>query len=136
MRYLLAFFTMLLVQCKKDNADYWGMATCKINGVAWSGLIRAAWDVNGSGTLGIIIDKYNEEGFLRQSFSLFALKPLVGNQKIYRYELSDVSIHSATARYFTATDDGDVGCDVYNVMAGDSLVNFVSLRKSGQSPGL
>jgi hypothetical protein len=120
---------MCLRCTKESDSFYWGIVTCKINGVEWSGVIRSGWNPHRSRALDIIIDKYNDEGFLRQDFYLFALEPVTGRQNIYRYEFTDDAIHSPSARYFTATDDGDVGCDVYNVAGADSLTNFVNFTE-------
>jgi hypothetical protein len=129
-RFLLAIFGLLLIQCRKENIAYYrGIATANLNGQRWTAKVHMAPNPQNDNFFDIIIDRYNSEGFLRESLFIFEFKLMPGPQKIYRADARD-SIYVAGCNYFTLTDDGDVLCDAYNVSVSDTLFNHITLAKT------
>src|ERR1700730_17035472 len=136
MKYLLLYILlMLLLACKKTNSDgYWGTVSAEQNGMPWDAKIYATRNTSDYDLIDIEIQKYNNQGFLREDLYFFKLKLTNEQQRIYFTTANDLDLR-AGANYGTLEDDGDVVCDNYHVMPGDSLRNQITLTQINNGTG-
>ena len=129
MRFVLIILCILGVACKKSQDEYyWGQLTATKDGSTWKAKPTAARNTEFKDRIDIVADVYNQQGFLREQIYFFELKRGTERQNLYRTGTFDNQM-KAGAHYFTSTDDGDVGCDVYDVLAQDSLLNYIQLTE-------
>jgi hypothetical protein len=133
MRFIKLSTLIILIgigSCNKEKrnklpGEYYGNAIATKNNAEWaSGFVRCKIDINcNNGKLGIEFLKFNERGFLRETFFLLNILQKVGSYKIYpsiNYN-SDRCVDSLIrGLYATSVDDGDVAGDDYNVLPADN----------------
>lgn len=120
---LLIIFT----HCEDDyimGGPYWGSVSAKKNGEYWKGSIRG---IKHNQLIGFQADKHNQEGFLRESFSITKIPMTPGNHEIPFTDTLNI-YNNPTAAYFTLQDDGDVIEGVYYV--DPNAVNFINIQSN------
>lgn len=123
---------LTLTACKKEDltqgGPYWGTVTAKKNGQDWSGKIRGTQQ---NDLLGLIIDKHNSEGDLREDLYFDRIPQFIG---VYNVPKTDTlrKYDFVTSGYFTLQDDGDVIEGVYYVCP--CATNFVNIQSVNQPP--
>ncbi len=134
----LGFFTMCTIlffsSCKKEHLDeipYTGNVNALINGVLWEG---DAHMLDRGSTFHLGGDKYKDIGngivVPWEHLGMAYINKSVGNrQKIIPedslyFTIPPQTIHAYGA-FGTSQDDGDVACDLYQVLGNDSVNNWV-----------
>ncbi len=119
--YICLFLLIFTTSCRKDidpEIQRFGYFRAKMNGKIWqSSYARGArlWDPYDN-FAGISGNVSNKKGYLRETIN-FKIPIQVGYHNIRNgIPTSDLSGRVYTGSYITSQDDGDAGCDYYDVL--------------------
>lgn len=93
-----------------------------LNGKNWSGESRGGYLVDS--LFGFYVLRKNSQGFERENLGIGNIPKKLGRFPLINSKWDRSKIISS---YSTSQDDGDVGCDLYYVYPGDSLINFIEV---------
>jgi len=131
MKNLLFLFLLFLVACNKNGdkpVPYWGEVSALKNGSCWRADIFAANNKPYYQGIDILIDKFNEVGFLREHIIIYKIPMKVGFFALDSTEVRDIDT-LVGSKYFTSLDDGDVLGDSYDLLLDDSIPDFVEITE-------
>lgn len=126
---------LLAGSCTKDKNDdnYWGYANAQKNGQSWSGKIAAANNTRIPDRFDIVIDRYNAESIQEENLGFQNIPKIPGRNRLYKIDFVNYDPQKTTAVLFTNREDGDVQCDLYNVIETDSINNFIQIDSYNQN---
>lgn len=128
--FILSYLLLLFATCKKDEpeGDYFGYCKFTVNGQEIR-FNKCTGNIlyNNSDSITFSFKKWDGL-ILKESIGFFkAHKNIAIRQKVYKIELPIVFSKKLTSVFSTLSDDGDVLCDVYNVLESDSLINNITI---------
>ena len=128
-KYFIVGLVLFFLSCKKEEINigseyYWGNVSANFNNKEWeNGKIHGTSNTLNIG-FDIIVDVYNEVGFLRESLHIYQIPKIEGVHSILNSIHQD-STNQPGALYNTLQDDGDVLGDVYRLVIGEN--NFIEI---------
>jgi hypothetical protein len=127
-QYLLTLVIVFVISScgKKEDIKPKSTFTANLNGKMWEGN-KVSSVLREGNELGIGILTY-ENGFEREALTFSRLLLSVGKQELIKYYTDSTTHLGYGTSYGTSQDDGDVGCDLYNLYTPDSLVNYIDIR--------
>lgn len=123
------FYLFLFAGCKKSSTEpYFGYAKADINGVSVS-FNKARGNIlyNLNDTISLNFEKWDGL-ILKEEIGIQKIFKLTNNsQRIHKYSYNGWLIEKLSSSYGTLRDDGDVGCDMYDIYQPDSLQNHITI---------
>ncbi|MDQ6758199.1 MAG: hypothetical protein M3004_14850 [Bacteroidota bacterium] len=118
----------IFAKCKKNPPEeqYYGYAKAEINGTMINfnkvkGILLYALE----DSIALSFERWDGL-ILRESISILKIfKGTNAAQRIYKYDYSVNRLARLSSGYYTFRDDGDVGCDTYNIYEPDSSQNKI-----------
>lgn len=124
---ILSTSLCLLFSCsKEDTGYYWGNFDAQKNGETWNGDLYAGINQPYEQGIDILVDKYNEQGFLRETIVIFKVPHETGLYNLTRTDIRTIDAFSG-AEYFTSTDDGHGHGKTYLLLKSEN--NFVEIER-------
>lgn len=120
---------LLCFSCKKDkSADpYWGDAMALLNGNIWTPKIYAGANEPYQQGIDILMNKYNDQDFLRQTLFLYKIPKQVGKYPLVENDIRVIDSLTG-AEFYTSLEDGDILGDTFILL--DNIVdNYVQIDK-------
>ena len=127
------FIICSMGSCKKKEVNPPSTFTALINGIPWQP--RDIRIVDDDTTMEITFERYNEFGEKRETYTFNLIKKNNLVQRIYPrdYKITHGFGLNLFSGFFTSIDDGDVVCDAYNVLAADSINNFLQIESQSNN---
>lgn len=127
---ICCFFIFIFAKCKKDPLEekYFGYAGAELNGITVNfNKVHGALFYNSEDSLSVSLEKW--DGLvLKESFSILKIIKVPNiAQRIYKFDYTVNRVAKLSSGYYTFRDDGDVGCDSYNIYEPDSLQNYITI---------
>ena len=97
------------------------------NGEPWEANAIMGEETQFPGTFGITSERFNSQGFARESMSFIQLKNVISRQELYpRIPISERTRDTTLVFYTTVLDDGDVNGDEYVIVreGNDNWIQF------------
>lgn len=132
----ICLLSLILTACNKEKIESNGKVSALLNGMFWQGEIRAATRFD---KLDLVMEKYQHIGnnFLPwETMQIVYFQKNLLKQRIIPSDSLKVyapwdAIH-AYGNFSTAQSDGDVACDLYQIIESDSTNNWVRIdREAG-----
>ena len=124
------FFIFIFAKCKKESleAKYFGYAKAELNRIAINfNKVRGALLYNSEDSLSVSFEKWDGL-ILKESITILKIFKVTNTaQQIYKYDYTVNRVVKLSSGYYTFRDDGDVGCDTYNIYEPDSLQNNITI---------
>ena len=98
------------------------------NGEPWEAYAIMGEEIQFPGTFGITSERFNHQGFARESIAFIQVKNIESKQELYpRIPISERTIDTTRVFYTTVLDDGDVNGDEYIVVreGNDNWIQFI-----------
>mgnify|MGYP001796970096 CR=1 FL=1 len=91
------------------------------NGEPWEAYAVMGEEIQFPGTFGITSERFNHQGFARESIAFIQVKNIKSKQELYpRIPISERTIDTVRVFYNTSFDDGDVIGDIYKIVREDN----------------
>lgn len=135
MKLLPLIFSFLLFSCGGDDEgihphrqfDY-GSITAFKNGVSWSAEIHGVDNDSQWDYFGVDIRIYNDQGFEREGL-IFSYLPKSESNGILIETCGVNCFEPYQSSFITSTADGDVNCDVYQIVEELSNENWIEITE-------
>ena len=133
MKYLyFSIICMIFVMCKKDDDDFnWGEANATLNGMTWQAETYSSSAPAYPDHIGINLNVYNDNRFLRQTLSFHKVEIRKGVYDLGRVINPHDYSYIGTA-FSTILDDGDVLGDIY-ILDTLSMGNYFEVLNYSES---
>ena len=98
------------------------------NGMPWEADLLAGQNLPYNQGIDILIHKFNDRGFKRESFFIFKIPKETGIY--YLEDTNPRTIDSLTgAAYYTLLDDGGVSGDQFDLLLTDEVTDFIEITE-------
>lgn len=124
------FLIFIFATCKKDPLEekYFGYAKAELNGTVVNfNKVHGALFYNSEDSPSVSLERW--DGLvLKESITIMKMFKVTNiAQRIHKYDYTVARLVKLSSAYDTFRDDGDVGCDKYNVYEPDSLQNYITI---------
>lgn len=129
---LVLLITLLVIGgCKEDKwwlpDGFWEDVEVLYNEALWEAYVKGLEHSSQDGMFDLIINHYNEQGFLRGGIAIIKIPKVIGY-----YPLSETTYHEIDslvgASYHTSVADGDVAGNSYDLFE-DNTPNFIEITE-------